>query len=335
MLEAEGELYIVGCRTPGEVMAGNQTSAFTFAPALASVRATVSHGGFSFGGASSPVKNAQCSTHFARYDKNTNTWKQLPPLSKARDHSAMAYHRGYIYVIGGWIGDSFCGMVERYCIETQTWQTCASLKFPKGYVAVSPKYGITVLVHKDHVLVSVPVKQSSHAYSECCVLMAFDPATNVWSTSIPNMADTINYPLVLDDMLYLVHFQAAPNNTGTLDTFKPIVQKYKCVSGIKPSLYFEKIGEVTQKGIPEHTGLYAFHVNRDVYIILGRYVYKTNIQLNDDVYDVSLKRYAGISFTRDRVCVEFTLARRYFKQATMAPVMGTIIKSSKINNTMN
>ena len=87
------------------------------------------------------------------FDTETNTWKQLKPMSLPRNHQDVVHVEGKLYVIGGRVGSCFSGgwssnvsMNEAYDIAADTWITRAPMPTARSGL------GAAVVDGKIHVL---------------------------------------------------------------------------------------------------------------------------------------------------------------------------------------
>ena len=101
------------------------------------------------------------------YDLATNSWKELAPLPKARDHMAVVAADGKIHAIGGRTGGSkeMTGQHDIYDPKTDTWSS--------GPPLPTPRSGLAAALYKDLVLViGGELPPNTFAQNE-----AYDPKT--------------------------------------------------------------------------------------------------------------------------------------------------------------
>lgn len=72
------------------------------------------------GGAAGDKEIANCEV----FDPATDTWTEVAPMARARQHLAGAVLNGKFYTVGGRIGDAFSlSILEIYDPQTDTWTT--------------------------------------------------------------------------------------------------------------------------------------------------------------------------------------------------------------------
>lgn len=142
--------------------------------------AGISHGGifYSIGG-----RNGY-ENRILAYDRETDTWNTgLANMSTNRTGLAVARVGNFLYAIGGrTAGGSPCGgnetdSVERYNVQTDTWETVASLPSPRSDLAAA------TVGHKIYVFggcTSAPVTTLND-------VDVYDPNTDTWSSEPADM----------------------------------------------------------------------------------------------------------------------------------------------------
>ena len=104
------------------------------------------------------------------FDPATNTWKQLAPLPRARDHTAMVAADGKIHVIGGRTGASTekTDQHDIYDPASNTWSS--------GPPLPTPRSGLAATLYKDLILVlGGELPPNTFAQNE-----AYNPKTKSW-----------------------------------------------------------------------------------------------------------------------------------------------------------
>src|SRR6201999_2355260 len=82
------------------------------------------------------------------YDPATNTWKELAPLPRARDHLAAGVIDGKIHVVGGRFGPSTerTGQHDVYDPKTDSWASAAPLPTPRSGLAATVYKGLFLVL---------------------------------------------------------------------------------------------------------------------------------------------------------------------------------------------
>jgi hypothetical protein len=115
------------------------------------------------------------SSFFARYDLLTNSWQALTASSLIKRYPGLAYHNGFVYLIGGLIpagqDPTACA---RYEIATGTWTAIAQLPEAANF----SKWTVTTV--NDYIAVA----SSGGGYSTYPIndkVFYYDPVTNTWA----------------------------------------------------------------------------------------------------------------------------------------------------------
>jgi N-acetylneuraminic acid mutarotase len=112
-----------------------------------------------------------------RYDIERDRWTRLQPMPVAVNHPAVASHRGYLYVYGGYTDSSFMpvtGALQRYDPRNASWVQLAGSAHPRAAAALAAIGGRLYAVG------------GAAGGEELSTLEVFDIAERRWSTG-PSM----------------------------------------------------------------------------------------------------------------------------------------------------
>jgi N-acetylneuraminic acid mutarotase len=79
-----------------------------------------------------------------RYDIRRNRWRRLPPMPIAVNHPAVASHRGFLYVYGGYTDSSFrpvTAALQRYDPRRRSWSLLRASRTPRAAAALAARGG--------------------------------------------------------------------------------------------------------------------------------------------------------------------------------------------------
>lgn len=159
---------------------------------------------------------ADVAVHYALdLDNLSAGWKELAPLTVARNHAGSAVYAGKIYFIGGAKGQNDATVVqntvERYDPETNTWVRMANMPTGRDHISSA------VVVMGDRIIV-LGGETSHNVRSK--LVSAYAPASNSWSnfTSLP-VARSAGVAAVLGNALhYIAGNFSAVNYKGVKST---------------------------------------------------------------------------------------------------------------------
>jgi len=153
------------------------------------------------------------------FDTETNTWKQLKPMSLPRNHHSVAYADGKIYAVGGRVGSCFSNgwssnvsMNEAYDIAGDTWTT--RLPMPTARSGT----GAEALDGRIHVLGGEGwVEEFGGVFRAHEV---YDPKTNSWA-KLPRML-TPRHGFAVATVGHKIYAVSGVNNAGGAGTLSVV-----------------------------------------------------------------------------------------------------------------
>jgi N-acetylneuraminic acid mutarotase len=154
------------------------------------------------------------------FDTESNTWKQMKPMSLPRNHHSVAYADGRIYAVGGRVGSCFSNgwssnvsMNEAYEVATDTWTT--RLPMPTARSGT----GAEALDGKIHVLGGEGwVEEFGGVFR---AHEAYDPKTNSWA-KLPRML-TPRHGFATAQIGRRIYAVSGVNNAGGAGTLSVVM----------------------------------------------------------------------------------------------------------------
>ena len=125
-------------------------------------------------------------------------WEELTPMLVSKGNSGSAVIDGRIYIVGGWNNIYISGIAstEVYNPETDSWSSCANMRFQRG--------GLTVeTVNKK--LYAIGGAKSRTANDVCDIVEEYDPQKNSWTikNGMPGKRGW-HCSCVLNDKIYII-----------------------------------------------------------------------------------------------------------------------------------
>ena len=136
------------------------------------------------------------------YNPATNTWTAKAAIPNQRQGEVgVAVANGKIYVIGGWLSDTYLGTTDEFDPATNTWTTKASMVHPRGITEGSRFDGGMVVVINNKIYAIGGNKDGTVQFWN----EEFDPATNTWTTKANVPFSWMAYkPAVVNNKLYVM-----------------------------------------------------------------------------------------------------------------------------------
>jgi len=105
-----------------------------------------------------------------RYDRITNTWQQVAPMSAKRYCMVAAVLGGYVYALGGYDGSNYLPTCERYCSQSNMWTQVCPMNVKREWAAVVVLNGC---------IYAIGGYDGQHDLS---TMEKYDPVYNFWET---------------------------------------------------------------------------------------------------------------------------------------------------------
>lgn len=160
------------------------------------------------------------------YDVSANEWTTVASLPQARNHIGAAAIGGFVYSVGGFVGNGFtpANQVYRYDPGRDVWREVSPLPTRRGALAVAAVGGLLYAVGGDGPTGNV----TRHD--------VYEPDTGEW-TQLPPLPSARNHlaAAAFDGRLYVVGGRfdgGGSNNSAALDRYDPGTQQWESLTSM-------------------------------------------------------------------------------------------------------
>ena len=185
-----------------------------------------------------------------RYDPVVNSWASVTPLSDASVPLrcvALVNFQGFLYVIGGKIGDEPVNCVHRYNPDTNLWQEAASMSIFRS--------SLSAAADKD-TMYAIGGRTKRQLLD---VVERFDPKTNSWCR-VASILEKKRYPhaAILKGKVFLfggwTSLRALDATSRNIEMYDPITNIWTAIQSTSPPKFC--LGATSFKGAIYVTGLW-------------------------------------------------------------------------------
>ena len=190
------------------------------------------------------------------YETKKKSWTTLPSPSCGRHQHSSLFHKGCVYVVGGYSGDAYRNISEKFDFASRKWVHLPSLPEFGCFLAVSINDRLFVtstesrkvfVLSKDETFWESRSDMPDVCKRGCCVVfkgelfifkgtsgssMRYNPVTDQWSTISPPPSPR-HYPaaLVHDNRILLI----GGENSTSIDKYDPVSDTWSKCNMVSPT----------------------------------------------------------------------------------------------------
>eukprot|EP00656_Telonema_subtile_P003154 TRINITY_DN11443_c0_g1_i3.p1 TRINITY_DN11443_c0_g1~~TRINITY_DN11443_c0_g1_i3.p1 ORF type:complete len:575 (+),score=113.21 TRINITY_DN11443_c0_g1_i3:119-1843(+) len=156
-----------------------------------------------------------------RYDRITNTWQQVAPMSAKRYCMVAAVLGGYVYALGGYDGSNYLPTCERYCSTSNTWTQVCPMNVKREWAAVVVLNGC---------IYAIGGYDGQH---DLATMEKYDPVYNFWETCA-SMQTSRSYlaAAVYQGYIFVIGGYDGTNYLPTCERYDPMENRWEAVSSM-------------------------------------------------------------------------------------------------------